>query len=95
MLFNTLQEAYMRAPIGIRSAARRKAMGVSQAELSRRVGISPSYLNLISAQARCRGGVLLRIAAQLDLDIGPPTGEAEHRLWPMSMRRSPTRYCIR
>lgn len=71
----------MRAPIGLKISTRRKALGVSQAALARRAGISPSYLNLIEANKRQVGGALLsRIANELAVDIGELTGEAEHRL---------------
>lgn len=71
----------MRAPIGLRISSRRKAIGVGQAELARRAGISASYLNLIEANKRQVAGTLLhRIAAELGLEIGELTGEAEHRL---------------
>lgn len=71
----------MRAPIGLRISTRRKAIRLSQAALARAVGISPSYLNLIEANKRQVGGSLLqRIAAELDMDIGDLTGDAEHRL---------------
>jgi len=71
----------VRAPIGLRISSRRKTLGLSQAELARRSGISPSYLNLIEANKRDVGGtLLLRIAAELDVEIGALTGESEHRL---------------
>jgi len=71
----------MRAPIGARIGARRKAMKLGQGELARAVGISPSYLNLIEANKRqVAGALLLRIAGQLAMDIADLTGEAEHRL---------------
>jgi predicted transcriptional regulator/DNA-binding XRE family transcriptional regulator len=71
----------MRAPIGIRISSRRKALGISQAELARRAAISPSYLNLIERNRRDVGGtLLLRLAEQLDIEIGALTGETEHRL---------------
>ena len=71
----------MRAPIGIRISSRRRALAVSQAELARRVGISASYLNLIERNKRDVGGtLLLRIAAELSIDIEELTGAAEHRL---------------
>jgi XRE family transcriptional regulator, fatty acid utilization regulator len=71
----------MRAPIGIRISSRRKALAISQAELARRVGISPSYLNLIERNRRDVGGtLLLRIASELSIEIGALNGEAEHRL---------------
>lgn len=71
----------MRAPIGLRISSRRRATGLSQAELARRVGISASYLNLIERNRRDVGGSLLkRIAEQLGIDVGELSGEAEHRL---------------
>ena len=71
----------MRAPIGLRISTRRKAIRLSQAGLARAVGVSPSYLNLIEANKRQVGGLLLqRIAAELSMDIGDLTGETEHRL---------------
>lgn len=71
----------MRAPIGIRISSRRKLLGISQADLARRAGISPSYLNLIEANKRDVGGaLLLRLAAELTIEIGELTGESEHRL---------------
>lgn len=71
----------MRAPIGIRISSRRKTLGISQADLARRAGISPSYLNLIEANKRDVGGALLkRLAGELAIEIGDLTGESEHRL---------------
>ncbi|WDR02061.1 short-chain fatty acyl-CoA regulator family protein [Devosia algicola] len=71
----------MRAPIGIRITTRRKAKAISQAELARRVEISPSYLNLIERNKRDVGGaLLLRIAGALDVEIDSLTGESEQRL---------------
>lgn len=71
----------MRAPIGLRISTRRKALGLSQAALARSAGVSPSYLNLIEANKRQVGGaLLLRVAAELDMDVAELTGEAEHRL---------------
>ncbi|ODT65062.1 MAG: hypothetical protein ABS75_33015 [Pelagibacterium sp. SCN 63-23] len=71
----------MRAPIGFRISNRRKSLKISQAELARRVGISPSYLNLIENNKRDIGGSLLqRIALQLQIDIDDLTGQAEQKL---------------
>lgn len=71
----------MHAPIGLKIATRRKALGQSQAGLARAVEVSPSYLNLIEANKRQVGGTLLqRIAGELRMDIAELTGEAEHRL---------------
>ena len=71
----------MRAPIGLRISSKRRATGLSQAELARRAGISASYLNLIERNKRHVGGsLLIRLAQALDLDIGELSGDAEHRL---------------
>lgn len=71
----------MRAPIGLRISSKRRSLGISQAALARRAGISASYLNLIERNKRQVGGsLLIRLAQALDLDIGELSGEAEHRL---------------
>ena len=71
----------MRAPIGLRISSRRRTLGIAQAELARRAGISASYLNLIERNKRQVGGSLLRrLAEQLQVDVGELSGEAEHRL---------------
>lgn len=71
----------MRGPIGIKISNRRKSLKISQADLARLVGISPSYMNLIERNRRDVGGSLLhRIAANLDIGIDQLTGDAEHKL---------------
>lgn len=71
----------MRAPIGLRIATKRRALGQSQAGLARAVGISASYLNLIERNKREVGGALLkRIAEGLSLPLDELTGEGEQRL---------------
>ena len=71
----------MRAPIGLRISSRRRALGVSQAELARRAGISPSYLNLIERNKRDVGGsLLIRLAEELRVEVGDLSGDSEHRL---------------
>lgn len=70
----------MRAPIGIQIRRRRLALKISQADLARAVGVSPSYLNLIENNKRVVGGrLLLRIAERLNLDIDRLSGDAEQR----------------
>lgn len=70
-----------RAPVGYRIRAERKALGLTQAELAKRVGISPSYLNLIEGNKREIGGTLLqRIAALLGVESDALTGRAERRM---------------
>ena len=67
--------------IGPKIRDRRHALGITQAGLAARVGISPSYLNLIEANKRSIAGVLLkRIGAELELPIEDLDGAAEQRL---------------
>ena len=71
----------MRAPIGLKISSRRRALGVSQAALARRAGISASYLNLIERNKRHVGGsLLIRLAAELKIEVGELSGDSEHRL---------------
>jgi predicted transcriptional regulator/transcriptional regulator with XRE-family HTH domain len=70
-----------RAPVGFRIRSARKALGLTQAELAKRAGISPSYLNLIEANKRQIGGALLKkIASLLDIETDALTGRAEQRM---------------
>ena len=56
---------------GSRIRERRVALGLRQAEVALRAGISGSYLNLIEHNRRRIGGkVLLNIAAALETDPG-------------------------
>lgn len=65
-------------PVGVRIRSERKAHGLTQAELAKRAGISPSYLNLIEADKREIGGALLnRIAAELNVAADRLSGYAE------------------
>lgn len=55
---------------GVRIRQRREVMGLKQAELARRVGVSASYLNLIEHGRRRIAGKLLRsIADALDTEL--------------------------
>lgn len=68
-------------PVGIRVRQRRKEMGVTQVALAGRIGISPSYLNLIEADKRVVGGRLLKkLADELGLELDVLTGATERRL---------------
>jgi predicted transcriptional regulator/transcriptional regulator with XRE-family HTH domain len=67
--------------IGSKIRDKRKALGVTQAALAARLGISASYLNLIEKNRRNIGGSLLkRIAAELEVAIDLFDGAAERRL---------------
>ena len=78
--------------LGTRIRERRRAMGVTQAEMSRRIGISASYLNLIERNKRGIAGPLLRRAATRSSSgstnsTTPPSGGC----WRRSMRFPPLR----
>jgi predicted transcriptional regulator/transcriptional regulator with XRE-family HTH domain len=68
-------------PIGFRLRTARKKKSLTQTELAKRVGISVSYLNLIEHDKRViAGGLLNRIAAELDLDARALSGFEDARL---------------
>lgn len=70
--------------LGARIRERRRHLGITQAELARRVGISASYLNLIEHNKRAIAGALLRTTAHaLDLELEDLDGAAERRLLTM------------
>lgn len=67
--------------LGTRIRERRRQIGITQADLARRIGISASYLNLIEHNKRQVGGPLLRRAAEaLQLGLEELDGAAERRL---------------
>jgi transcriptional regulator with XRE-family HTH domain len=66
---------------GSRIRERRMALGVRQAELAQRAGLSASYLNLIEHNRRKVGGdVLARIALALGLEVQVLAGSADDGL---------------
>lgn len=70
-----------RSTIGLKIRDRRKALGVTQANLSARLGISASYLNLIESNKRnIGGGLLKKIADELGVTVDLFDGAAERRL---------------
>lgn len=70
-----------RTLVGQRIRDQRRAQGVTQAALAQRVGISPSYLNLIESDRRNIAGALLhRIAQALQRPLEEFDGAAERRL---------------
>lgn len=67
--------------IGTRLRERRRQIGITQAELARRLNISASYLNLIERNKRRIAGPLLRRAAsQLGLSADELDGAQQKRL---------------
>jgi hypothetical protein len=70
-----------RSIVGPRIRERRRALGLTQADLARRVGISASYLNLIERNRRGIAGKRLSdIAEALGLRLADLDGAAERRL---------------
>lgn len=70
-----------RSLIGPRLRSRRRALGLTQASVAGRAGISASYLNLIEGNKRNIGGALLkRIADELGLALEEIDGATERRL---------------
>jgi predicted transcriptional regulator/DNA-binding XRE family transcriptional regulator len=66
---------------GMKIRTLRIRAGLTQGALARRVGVSPSYLNLIELNKRAVAGVLLeRIAAALGVERALIDGEAERRV---------------
>ncbi len=66
---------------GTRIRQRRRELGITQADLAKRVGISASYLNLIEwNKRRIAGGLLHRTAEALGLKAEELEGLAERRL---------------
>ncbi len=67
--------------VGTRIRQRRRELGVTQASLAQRIGISPSYMNLIELNKRRIAGALLRRTAHaLDLPLDDLDGVSEKRL---------------
>jgi len=70
-----------RPVIGPKIRDRRHELGITQVGLAARLGISPSYLNLIEGNKRSIAGTLLRrIAEELGLGVEDLDGAAERRL---------------
>lgn len=67
--------------VGLKIRETRRALGLSQSDLARQMGISPAYLNLIEFSKRRIGGSLLRRAADcLEIPVSELDGAAEQRL---------------
>jgi predicted transcriptional regulator/transcriptional regulator with XRE-family HTH domain len=70
-----------RSVIGPKIRDRRHALAITQSGLAARLGISPSYLNLIENNKRSIAGLLLRrIGDELGLSLEDLDGAAERRL---------------
>ena len=70
-----------RSLIGARIREQRRSLGITQAGLAARIGISASYLNLIERNRRNIGGALLkRVAGALGMALDELDGAAGRRL---------------
>ena len=69
------------AILGARIREHRRSIGITQAELARRIGVPSSYLNLIERNKRGIAGPLLRRTAEaLDIRLDELDGAVERRL---------------
>nr|WP_232296609.1 short-chain fatty acyl-CoA regulator family protein [Plesiocystis pacifica] len=67
--------------LGSKVRAKRRARGMTQAELARRLGISASYLNLIEHNQRpLRAELLLSLAREFGLGLDDFASDDDHRL---------------
>ncbi len=70
-----------RTAIGYRIRERRKTLGLTQADLANKLGISASYLNLMEANKRAVPSAQLRkLAVALDVPVDALEGTVERRL---------------
>jgi hypothetical protein len=67
--------------LGARVRTLRRRHGISQSELASKLGVSPSYLNMIEAGKRALPShLLLALARQFDLDLAELSGEPDAEL---------------
>lgn len=67
--------------LGSKVRAKRRARGTTQAELARRLGISPSYLNLIEHNQRpLTAELLIKLAAEFNLELSDFAIDEDRRL---------------
>ena len=64
--------------IGYKIKTKRRKMGITQADLSKKLSISPSYLNLIeSGKRKVNVDLLLKLANELNIEISDITKKEE------------------
>ncbi|NJK31358.1 MAG: DUF2083 domain-containing protein [Deltaproteobacteria bacterium] len=69
------------ANLGAKVRAKRRARGLTQAELARRLDISPSYLNLIEHNQRpLTAAVLIKLAQEFQLELSDFAADDEQQL---------------
>ena len=66
--------------IGHKIKTKRRKMGITQADLSRKISISPSYLNLIeSGKRKVNVDLLLKLADVLNIEISDISKKNRHK----------------
>ena len=68
--------------IGYRIKSKRRKIGITQAELSKKLSISPSYLNLMeSGKRKINLDLLLKISNELNLEISDISKKVDTNLY--------------
>ena len=61
---------YLNQQIGHKIKSKRKKLGITQADLSKKLSISPTYLNLMeSGKRKIDMDLLLKMANELNVDV--------------------------
>ena len=68
--------------IGYKIKTKRRQLGVTQAEMSKKLSISPSYLNLIeSGKRKVNVDLLLKLANELNIEISDIAKKTDTNLY--------------
>ena len=68
--------------IGYKIKTKRRKLGVTQAEMSKKLSISPSYLNLIeSGKRKVNVDLLLKLANELNIEISDISKKTDTNLY--------------
>ena len=68
--------------IGNKIKSKRRKLGITQASLSKRLSISPSYLNLMeSGKRKINVDLLLKMANELNVDVSDISKKADTNLY--------------
>ena len=68
--------------IGYKIKSKRRKLGISQADMSRKLSISPSYLNLIeSGKRKINVDLLLKLASELGIEISDISKKTDTNLY--------------
>ena len=68
--------------IGHKIKTKRRKIGITQADLSRKLSISPSYLNLMeSGKRKINLDLLLKVANELNIEISDISNKTDTNLY--------------